>query len=81
MTLSQRITSLADLNKLAITGLGVADHVVAEQSNNHPSSISTASHCVLREWRKGQENDRKVYEVLCDALQKVSFDAFINVPL
>ena len=56
-SLSNRITSDADLKIFAIHGLRIPDYMVQKHITNE-SDISYAAHEVLQDWKKSKENDK-----------------------
>ena len=67
-SLSNKITSDAELKNLAISGLKMDDRLVEKHINNEKGDISSAAHKVLQDWRKSIENPRVAYNQLYEAL-------------
>ena len=67
-SLSTKLTSNADLKKLAISGLNMDVHSVEQHINNEKGDISTAAHKVLQDWKKSIEDPKVAYNQLYEAL-------------
>ena len=67
-SLSNKITSDADLKKLAISGLKMDGHLVEKHINNEKGDISSAAHKVLQDWRKSKESDKVAGSELWEAM-------------
>ena len=67
LSLSNKITSNTDLNKLAIHGLRIPDYMVQKHITNE-NDISSAAHRVLQDWRTSKESDKVAGNQLWEAL-------------
>ena len=68
--LSQRLTDVGNLEKLAYRGLSLGHHEVQSAFENHPSEIQEAAYQILSTWSKGQEDREEAYNNLKAALEE-----------
>ena len=80
-SLSTKLTSNADLKKLAISGLKMDGHQVEKHINNEKGDISSAAHKVLQDWRNSRESDKVAGNKLWEALGVVGLNGFRNTLL
>ena len=67
-SLAKKITSIADLKEIAISGLKIDAHIVEKHINNEKGDISSATHKILQDWRKSVDNNKVAYNQLYEAL-------------
>ena len=62
-----RLTNPGDIRNLG-QQLGIKDHTIDAALHNHRYCIQEAAYTVLKEWFKGQENNKEAFAALKQAL-------------
>ena len=73
MDLSHRITSRKDLLEVGVKVLKLPDCKIQTALCDH-KDIYSATHDVLRSWRKGQNNDQEAYIILKASFRQHGFN-------
>ena len=68
LLLSQEITTVQELRKLATIGLRISDPTIGKNLYKQ-DDINETAYQVLLEWRKSQDNHKVAYVNLCKALR------------
>ena len=72
------MVSEEDLRDLGTLGFGVRQSIIDAALFNHHRSITDAATAVIKAWSDEYLDKEKAYEDLCEALEKIGRNAWIN---
>ena len=74
--LCQRFVNASEVRYLAVSGLGMAAHLVDRLLESNPDVTEAMRH-ILMEWKKSQQNAQIAYVNLCRGLKRANMDLLI----
>ena len=78
LALSESLSNIDDLRKLAIDGLGMKPHVLWKHISDSRDRYTEAAYNLLEAWLQQQDNRHIAYTRLCQAIRNIGLNFLIE---